>query len=90
MLTVSDVKTDLRITHDRLDQDIEATIAAAKLDLGLTGIRTEKEDALLEKAIKIYCRWQYDFCGKGEQYARAYAALRDAMSLCGDYNGGGI
>lgn len=88
MLTVTDVKRDLRISHAKLDDDIEQIMESARLDLAMSGVDAMKDDALMDTAVKLYCRWQYGFCGKPEQYERAYTALKQALSLCGDYNGG--
>ena len=44
------------------------------------------EEALITKAVKLYCRARSDFMGKGEQYSRAYEALKIALCLSGDYN----
>lgn len=85
------IKTDLRISHSQLDNDIESTINACELDLKLVGIKLNKDsegnyDALIQKAITLYCRFFYDFNGKGEQYQKAYENLKRVLSLCGDYN----
>lgn len=88
MATLADIKTDLRISHNKLDADIQSTMDACTLDLGMAGVKKSEPDALIDKAIKLYCRWQFDYNGKADQYERAYQALRTAMSLCGDYNGG--
>lgn len=88
MLDVEAVKRDLRISHTRLDDDIKSTVASAKLDLAMAGVSGQKDDALVDTAIKLYCRWHYGFSGKPEQYERAYTSLKQALSLCGDYSGG--
>ena len=44
-----------------------------------------KEDALIWKAIELYCKAQADYEGKGQQYQTAYNNLRDSLALCGDY-----
>lgn len=44
-----------------------------------------KEDELITKACELYCKWQYDYMGKGERFEKNYSCLRDAMSMGGDY-----
>lgn len=81
------VKKDLRWSHSKLDEDIQDNIDACKLDLKRVGIlKLDESDALISKAIKLYCRWQYNFENQADRYKNAYESLRDALSLCGDYN----
>ncbi|MDD3369403.1 MAG: hypothetical protein PHP50_11065 [Lachnospiraceae bacterium] len=49
------------------------------------GKKVMKDDALICKAIELYCKAQADYQGKQEQYTAAYEKLRDSLSLCGDY-----
>ena len=81
-------KTDLRIHHDKLNSDIEANIEACKLDMERVGIDTTKMDALMEKAIKLYLRWQYNFENQADRYCNAYNHLRNALSLSKKYKKG--
>ena len=81
------VKTDLRIAHSLLDDDIQSNIDACLLDLSIAGVEnTDIDDALITKAVCLYCRWQYDYAGKGDRYEKAYVSLKAALSLSGDYN----
>ena len=84
------IKLSLRISHNMLDTDITNNIAACMLDLKRVGISEKyasnaSEDALISKAAELYCKWQYNFNSKGEQFEKAYINLRDAISLCGTY-----
>lgn len=88
------IKLALRISHDALDADIESNISACMHDLQRVGVSPSaaiksSEDPLITKAAELYCKWQYDFNGKGEQFKAAYEDLRDAMSLCSKYAAGG-
>lgn len=84
------IKLDCRITHSKLNEDILENIEACMLDLKRVGVhvpdQTTSYDALLVKAIKLYCRAEYNYNGEAERYKKAYEKLRDALSLCGDYN----
>ena len=42
-------------------------------------------DALVDQAVKLYARWQFDFCGQGERYRQAYEALKACLSLVSGY-----
>lgn len=84
------IKLSMRIFHTMLDTDISSNIDACMLDLQRVGLSAEvatsgSEDALIVKAAELYCKWQNDFNGKGDQFQRAYENLRDAMSLCDTY-----
>lgn len=86
------IKLALRITHTKLDDDITDTINACLLDLNIAGIHIDIDtiDELATQAIKLYCKWQYDYLNKGDQYQKAYEQLKIAMSLCGDYKGDSV
>ena len=90
------IKESMRISHDVLDQEILGNIESSILDMERVGIqpfrivdqeidRSELKDKLVEKAAELYCKWQNEFQGKGEQYEKAYNSLRDALRLCEDY-----
>lgn len=93
-MLIDDVKTALRISHNRLDDDINQHISACLDDMKRLGIAVpdDPEDAadvpLLFAAVKIYCMAQYDFLNKGEQYKKGYESLRDTLSLSGSYREG--
>lgn len=87
------VKHSLRIRHDSLDEEIENNIQTCILLLRGVGLSPEKaadepEDKLVQKACELYCKWQFDFDGKGERFQKAYEGLRDFLSLGGDYTAG--
>ncbi len=80
------VKENLRISGDSLDVDIQGDIDAALADLARAGVDvTNQSQPLISKAVKLYCRWQQDYMGKGEQYCKAYTGLMQALSVAGDY-----
>ncbi len=84
------IKMSMRIFHTMLDTDITGNIAACMADLKRVGVGAAlavdtSEDALICKAAELYCKWQYDFGGKGEQFKQAYENLRNAISLCENY-----
>lgn len=84
------IKLSMRIQHNVLDSNITNNIASCMLDLQRVGVDKTfavetSEDALIGKAAELYCKWQFDFGGKGEQFMKAYENLRDAISLCGSY-----
>lgn len=87
------IKLAMRIFHNVIDSDIESNIDACMLDLQRVGVHNDSAiktstDALICKAAELYCKWQYDYNGKGDQFRQAYENLRDAISLCESYTEG--
>lgn len=91
---VKAIKDSMRIRHSALDADIEDNIEAASADMIRVGVQPYsndkkkklKDDKLIQKAVELYCKAQADYLGKGPQFEASYEKLRDALSLCGDYN----
>lgn len=90
-MLIDSVKTTLRISHNKLDDDISQHISACLDDMKRLGIAipNDVEDVadmpLLFSAVKIYCMAQFDFLNKGEQYKKGYESLRDTLSLSSNY-----
>nr|WP_294682472.1 DNA-packaging protein [uncultured Anaerotignum sp.] len=81
------MKNALRITHDKLDEEIRFNIDVCKKDLNRVGIvRIDDTDPIIRKVTELYLKWQYDFMGEGERYEKAYKGMRNGLSLCGEYN----
>lgn len=81
MVTVQDIKTALRINHAVLDQEVQATIAAAVLDLQSAGMPLGVDNALSDEAIRQYCKWRYDYMGKAAMYEHSYDRLKTVLAL---------
>lgn len=90
MVSVQDIKTALRMSHAVLDQEVQATIAAAVLDLQSAGMPVGVDNALSDEAIRLYCKWRYDYMGKAAQYERSYEKLKSVLALLPkEVDGGG-
>ena len=84
------IKLSMRIFHNVIDSEIAGNIDVCMKDMQRVGVGktiavSSSDDALIAKAAELYCKWQYDFNGKGEKFQKAYENLRDAMSLCEEY-----
>lgn len=82
----------MRMSHQKLDTEIADNIAACKADMERVGVDASKDGPLLQKACEIYCKWQFNYMEKGDDFKRNYEDLRNAMSLStsfrkGDENG---
>lgn len=81
------IKTALRISHDRLDADIQADIDACLADLKLCGvIHAPDTDPLIINAVKLWCRSLYtDDPAKGAEYLRRYEAMKGSLQMASGY-----
>jgi len=88
------IKTNLRISHSVLDDDLSDSIAACLQDLSVCGVHTPKPDnpqnfdPLILNAVKLYCRKEYtDDTGKAAEYQKRYDALKSCLMMASEYNG---
>ena len=86
MTQVPDLRRALRISNDRLDQEIRDTIDAVVLDLRTAGVVSGDVDALTGMAVKLYAKWKFDFLGKGEQHHQEYESLKAVLAMDEGYN----
>lgn len=80
------VKTVLRISHDRLNDEIERQIAAARAEMIRAGIRSDvkEDDPLIEDAILAWC--QYKMAPRDNQrYFEAWEYQVDCLRKSGGY-----
>lgn len=90
MLTI-DVKTEqlrtmVRLSYDDLDEELESLKGAFLLDLELCGVtQIPKDDPLSLAALRLFLRWQMDYCNDADRYKKAYDATKIAMSLAREY-----
>lgn len=83
---VEEIKGDLRAKSSGADEEIKGLIGACLKDLEIAGVYvTDAEDPLVKQAVKLYCKGNYGYDDDTERFREAYAALKDAMALCGDY-----
>lgn len=85
---INTVKTDLGITSNRRDGDIETAVMAAERRLNMIGVQlVEETDDVTVQAVKLYCRSWFNFQGDGERYEKAFEQLANAMAHAGEYRG---
>lgn len=84
---VSRIKLAVRISHAKLDEDVNADIEACLADMRLKGIvYPEPSDPIIFSAIKLYCRASFtDDTAKSAEYLRRYEALRDSLATTEGY-----
>ena len=81
MTTLEKIKQAIRISHSKLDADIQADIEACMADLRLCGvIYADESDPLIFNAIKLWCRSLYtDDTAKGAEWLKRYEALKACL-----------
>ena len=81
------VREALRITHNKLDSELQDVIDACKMDLSIAGItKLNDDDPLIQQAVKTYVKAEYEQdVNKANRLTQAYISLKISMSLCGDY-----
>ena len=85
--TLKKIKEGLRISHDKLDEDIGADIEACIADLALVGVvYADETDPLIFNAIKLWCRSLYtDDPVKASEYLKRYEALKASLMMAEGY-----
>lgn len=87
MTTLEKIKLAIRISHSKLDEDVQADIDACMADLKLVGvIYADESDPLIFNAIKLWCRSLYtDDTVKGAEYLRRYESLKACLMVAEGY-----
>jgi hypothetical protein len=87
------IKASIRITHDKLNEDVADTIEACLADLKVCGLRDEKLDTtkeldpLILNAVKLYCKAAYtDDPVKAARYQGGYDAMKSCLMYAEGYS----
>ena len=85
--TLLKIKNGIRISHDRLDDDIMGDIDACLADLDVCGVEyAETTDPLILNAVKLYCKANYtDDPAKAARYQAGYDALKSTLMMAEGY-----
>ena len=82
------IKEDLSISHGKKDRDIQDAIETAKQRLSQIGVDViDEKDRTTATAIKLFCRFWFNFQGDGDRYEGSFKKLADAMSRAAEYRG---
>lgn len=87
-VTKEQMRSMVRISHDKLDDELEMLKEAYLTDLSMGGVNTiPTEDMLSLAVLRLYLRWQMNYNGEADRYQQAYNAAKIAMSLANEYTG---
>ena len=80
------MKNMLRISTDKLNNELNALKEAYLRDLSVSGVKIIPEnDALAKVCLQLYLRWQENYNNEAERYAKAYEGTKIAISLADEY-----
>ena len=86
------IKTNIRIKHTALDDDIVDTIEAALSDLEMCGVNahimteSDKLDPSILTAVRLFCKVEYtDDTSKAAEYQKRYDSLKSCLMMSGKY-----
>lgn len=88
-LLTEKIRAALRIssTSPKITEEIEDCIAACKSDLFNDGIKViDEKDALIIRAITLYCKSEFGYNGKAEKFRQSYDTLKMRLSMSVEYN----
>lgn len=85
MISLSEMKKALRISHNALDEDIQSSMNAAVLDAQRVGVVFDEDNELTDTLVKLYVKAEMNLNDKGEQYRNQYERLRNALSMSEGY-----
>lgn len=87
MTTLEKIKLALRISHNKLDADIQAGIDAGMADLQMAGVRFKgEEDPLIYNAILLWCRaLSTDDPAKSAVWQQRYEGLKACLMMAEGY-----
>jgi hypothetical protein len=85
--TLGKLKLALRISHNKLDEDIQSDVDACLADLTACGvIHPQISDPLIYNAVKLFLRSSYtDDPAKGAEYLKRYEALKSCLRMAEGY-----
>lgn len=81
------VKLALRVVTDAYDDEINALIASALADLGITGTDTESlaSDPLVIQAVKTYCRMNFGSPTDYDRLKKSYDEQKAQLQTASGY-----
>lgn len=82
------IRAALRISSkaEAITAEINDCIEACKRDLQQVGVNNlDESDALIKRAITIYCKAEFGFSEKAQQFKQSYDSLKVALSLMEEY-----
>ena len=90
MALIDKCKMALRITTASYDSEIQAYIEAAMLDLGIAGVETPSDDALINKAVMTYVRMSFGAPANYDKLKESYDEQKAQLMNATGYTDWGV
>lgn len=82
---IEKMRKRIRVMSASSDEEIDGLIETCRKELEIAGVYGDESDPTYYQAIVLYCKANYGYDDDTEKFQMVFAALRDAMSLSGDY-----
>lgn len=82
---IEKLRKRIRVMSDSAAEEINDLVESCRKELELAGVYGDETDPTYYQAIVLYCKANYGYDEDTDRFRMAFAALRDAMSLSGDY-----
>lgn len=79
------LRARIRIMSNSTGDEISDLVRACWRELELAGVYGDVTDPTYFQATVLYCKAHYGYDENTERFSMAFSALRDAMSLSGEY-----
>lgn len=87
---INSLTKSLRVKSQTALEEVSGLLESCLKDLEIAGVYVaDMGDPLFGHAAKLYCKANYGYDKDSEKFRAAYASLKDAMALSGDYQKGG-
>ncbi len=90
MALIDKCKMAMRITTSSYDSEIQAYIEAAMLDLGIAGVETPSDDALINKAVMTYVRMSFGAPANYDKLKESYDEQKAQLMNATGYTDWGV
>ena len=82
---IQKLKARVRAMSKAAEDEIKDLVLSCRKELELVGIYGDESDPTYYQAVVLYCEGNYGYDEDTDRFRTAFGALRDAMSLSGDY-----
>ena len=84
-ITAEEIRGRMRMSTTAHDAQIEAYMLTAKAELSRVGVNADLADPLIDYAMELFCKGEFNFDGNGDAYLSQFENLRDSLKLSDHY-----
>lgn len=85
-MTLTELKTAMRISTDAFDDELNNLMASAELDLGIAGVVVpQEENQLVNLAVITYCKMNFGNPDNYDRLKRSYDEQKAQLSMATGY-----